>query len=88
MKITKATDKSKKLKLPRFERNLRYDLNGLYSFKTLIAELNFENKTIKRLGWWSMTSSTHYNWVCKYLREQFDFKVIPGVPFKIGSRQE
>lgn len=76
LKAMKATKLVKRLNLPRFCRNLRYDAHGLYSFQTLISEIDLQNKTIKRLGWWSRTSSGHHNWACKYLKEHFDFTEI------------
>ena len=76
LKPIKATEKGKRLKLPRFTRNLRYDVCGLYSYETLISKIDMKHKTVKRLGWWSKTSSRHHNWVCKYLKEQFDFTEI------------
>ena len=42
-KVTLATRKGKKLKFPRFERNLRYDLFGLHSYGIRIADICFEN---------------------------------------------
>ena len=74
--VIAATTKGKKLKFKQFTVNLRYDATGLYSYTTKVAELNFEDKTIKKLGWWSQSTSRHYNWTRKYLQEQFDFKEI------------
>ena len=72
-KMLKTMDKGKKLRLPRFERNLRYDAHGLYSYETLISEIDWKKKTITRLGWWSKTSSRHHNWFCQYMNELFGF---------------
>ena len=41
-----------------------------------MSEIDFVNKTIKRLGWWSPTSTKHHNFVCKYLSDLFDFTEI------------
>ena len=58
----KATEKGKKLKLPKYTKNLRYDADGICSYGTQIAELNLLNMTIRSLGKWSLTSSKHYNY--------------------------
>lgn len=73
LKMFKAMDKGKRLRLPRFVRNLRYDVHGLYSYNTLISEIDWKNKAIKRLGWWSKSSSRHHNWFCEYMNELFGF---------------
>ena len=73
-KVIGATIQGKRLKFTHFTLNLRYDSDGIYSYTTKIAELNLEDKTIKKLGWWSKTTSRHYNWTKKYLQKQYDFK--------------
>ena len=71
-----AIEKSRKLKFERFTVNLRYDANGLYSHNTKVAHFNLDEKTIQKLGWWSKTTSRHYNWCHKYFKNNFDFKEI------------
>lgn len=69
----KSMDKGKRLRLPRFRRNLSYDVRGLYSFHTHVSEIDWKQKTITRLGWWSKTSSRHHNWFCTYMNNLFGF---------------
>ena len=73
MLANEATHKGKKLKLPFSQKTLRYDSNGLYSYETKIADINFALRTIKRLGTFSTTSSRHYNRTLKHLMETYDF---------------
>jgi hypothetical protein len=37
------------------------------SYSTNVAKINYETKTAKVLGYWSQTTSTHINYVCKEL---------------------
>ena len=60
--VREATERGWKLKFARYYRNLRYDLDGIYSYGTRIAELNMLDKTIRKLGKWSITSTKHYNY--------------------------
>jgi hypothetical protein len=56
----------------RYKQNLKADYNYIYSYNTKVAEINHEEKTIKPLGWWSVTTSKHINYVgnqFKYLVE-------------------
>jgi len=38
--VRKATERGRKLKLPKYTKNLRYDADGIYSYGTQTAELN------------------------------------------------
>jgi hypothetical protein len=57
----KAIDKGKFVKLPRFQKNLKYNFDGLYSYNTRIALLDLPHRTITKLGRWSLTCTTHCN---------------------------
>ena len=61
-KAVEATQKGKGLKFPRYEKNLRYDSEGIYSYGTKIANLDLGKRTIHKLGYWSPTNSKHYNY--------------------------
>ena len=61
-KAAEATQKGKGLKFPRYEKNLRYDSEGIYSYGTKIAKLDLRMYTIQKLGYWSLSSSRHYNY--------------------------
>ena len=69
----KASDKDKFLKLPRFQANLRYNFDGLYSYRTKIAFINMPGMTIMKLGKWSVTSTTHYNYARRFLEDRYGF---------------
>ena len=47
----------------KYKQNLRATDNYIYSYETKVAEIDHETRTIKPLGWWSMTTSTHINYV-------------------------
>jgi len=51
----------------RYKKNLTIDLHHVYSYGTKVALINHQNKTIKTLGWWSVTTSKHINYVGKLL---------------------
>ena len=72
----KASDKDKFLKLPRFQANLRYNFDGLYSYRTKTAHLDLPSRTIVKLGKWSVTSTTHYNYTRRLLEDRYGFQEI------------
>ena len=49
--------------LNRYKDNLKVDYHNVYSYETKVAEIDHETRTIKPLGWWSMTTSKHINYV-------------------------
>ena len=71
-----STDREKKVKLPRYRKNLSFDAFGLYSYGTQIAELNMLDRTIRSLGKFSVTSSRHYNYARTFFREAYGFREI------------
>ncbi len=72
----KASDKGKFLELSRFQKNLKYNFDGLYSYNTRIAELNMSNRTILMRGKWSRASTTHYNYTRRLLEDRYGFREI------------
>ena len=75
-KVQKASDKGKFVKLPRFQRNLKYNFDGLYSYLTKIAHLDLSGRTIVKLGRWSVTSTMHYNYARRVLENRYGFREI------------
>jgi hypothetical protein len=73
-KALNAASKGKGLKMPRYGKNLRYNADGIYSYKTKIADLDFGFRTIRQRGYWSPTSSKHYNYAKRMLEICYDFK--------------
>jgi hypothetical protein len=47
----------------KYKQNLRATDNYIYSYETKVAEIDHATQTIKPLGWWSMTTSKHINYV-------------------------
>ncbi len=62
------------VKLPRFQRNLKNNFDGLYSCSTKISHLDLPSKTIVKLGKWSVTSTTHYNYTRRFLEDTYGFQ--------------
>ena len=72
----KASDKGKFMKLPRLQRSLKYNFDGLYSYSTKIAHLDLPSRTIVKLVKWSPTSTTHYNYTRRLLEDRYGFREI------------
>jgi len=68
--------KEKFLRLPRFQKNLKYNFDGVYSYNIRIADLNVPDKTSRKRGNWSVTSTTHYNYVHRLLEDSYGFREI------------
>ncbi len=62
------------MKLPRFQKNIKYNFDGLYSCNTNIANLDLLSRTIVKLGCWSLTNTTHYNYARRLLEEHYGFR--------------
>ena len=78
--ILETTQQGKRLKSTRFTKNPRYDWNGLYSYNTKIAEIDFENETIRQVVWASVSSQRHYNWLRNMLVEDYGFTELKAQP--------
>ena len=70
----KASDKGRFLKLPRYQKNLKYNFDGLYSYNTRIALLDLPRRSITKIGRWSVTSTTHYNYARRFLEDTYGFR--------------
>jgi hypothetical protein len=73
-------EKGKKKKFQRYSKNLRYDDEGIYSYNTKIANLDFRSKTVQKIGYWSPTSSRHYNYAMSILGSAYDFTEVEAMP--------
>ena len=58
--------------LDRYKMNLKTDDNFVYSYDTKVAEIDHINKQVTPLGWWSVTTSKHIN----YVASEYGYKVI------------
>ena len=58
--------------MKKYKQNLRNDNNYVYSYNTKVAEIDHINKTIKPLGWWSVTTSKHIN----YVGSEYNYEVL------------
>ena len=70
----KVSDADKFLKFPRFQRNLKYNFDGLYSYNTRIALLDLPHGTIIKMGRWSVTNTTHYRYARRFLEATYGFR--------------
>ena len=79
-----ATRKGKGLKMNRYGTNLRYNSEGVYSYNTKIADLDWNLRKISKRGTCSKTSSKHYNYAKSMLEMCYDFTEVspapPGAP--------
>ena len=69
-----ASDKGKFLKLPPYQKNLKHNVEGLFSYNTRIALLDLPRRTITRLGRWSVTSTAHYIYARRFLEDTYGFR--------------
>jgi len=53
------------MKLRRYNQNLRIEGNKVISYVTHVATI--DGSTLKQLGWWSMTTQKHINYVAQEL---------------------
>tara|TARA_R100000664_G_C2746039_1_gene133782 strand:+ start:503 stop:712 length:210 start_codon:yes stop_codon:yes gene_type:complete len=58
-------------KLGRYKENLLVSDDAVFSYLTRVAEIDHEKREIKPLGWWSVTTSKHINYVAR----KYDYKV-------------
>ena len=50
--------------LPRYKQNLKIDGNNVWSYSTIVAKK--DGNDLIQLGYWSMTTQKHINYVAKY----------------------
>ena len=53
------------MNLKRYKQNLRIEGNKVISYTTNVAKI--ENQNLIQLGWWSVTTQKHINYVAKEL---------------------
>jgi hypothetical protein len=53
--------------LERYNQNLKVVGNKVYSYNTLVAEINTDIRELRQLGWWSVTTQKHINYVAREL---------------------
>ena len=75
-KAEKATEKGKALKFLRYGKNLRHNSEGIYSYGNKIARLDLHHRTIEKLGYWSPTTSKHFNYAAHLLDICYEFRPI------------
>ena len=49
----------------RYKQNLKQVDNNIYSYNTIVATI--EGNTLNQLGWWSVTTQKHINYVAQQL---------------------
>ena len=60
-------------KLEKYKQNLKIVNNqDVISYTTKVAEIDHKNKQINQLGWWSVTTQKHINYVAK----EYNYKLI------------
>ena len=59
------------MKTDRYKQNLRVTDNNVYSYELKVADIDHENQEVVPLGWWSVTTSKHIN----YVGREYGFKV-------------
>lgn len=55
------------LTMNKYKANLRLDGEHVLSYNTHVATVNHNTQTVKRLGYWSKTTSKHINYVAREL---------------------
>jgi len=51
----------------KYKKNLKIDGNKVISYYTHVATIDLKNNTVTELGYWSMTTRKHVNYVGKFL---------------------
>ena len=59
-------------KFDKYKENLRATDDHVYSYETKVAKIDDANRTVKPLGYWSVTTSKHIN----YVAAQYGYKVV------------
>jgi hypothetical protein len=61
------------MKLKRYNKNLRVVDEKVYSYDTHVATINSLYKIVRVLGWWSVTTSKHINYVARELNYELEY---------------
>ena len=59
-------------KLDRYKENLLVSDNHVFSYLTKVAKINHITREVKPLGYWSVTTSKHIN----YVANEYGYKVV------------
>ena len=76
----RAREKGKGLKFNRYGKTLRYNSEGIYSYNTKIADLDFRFRTVSKRGSYSVTNTKHNNYTPRMLESCYDFHESSPVP--------
>ena len=55
------------MKFPKYKVNLTVHGNEVWSYTTHVATINPINEELHQLGWWSVTTQKHINYVADFL---------------------
>lgn len=55
------------MKLVRYKQNLKVVDNKVYSYSTHVANIYHRERVVEQLGYWSVTTQKHINYVAKIL---------------------
>lgn len=58
--------------MAKYSANLNWKNNKVFSYDTYVADIDHSNKKVIALGWWSMTTQKHIN----YVAEVFGYEVV------------
>ena len=64
-------DITKLTKMNRYKENLLVSDEAIFSYLTKVAKIDHINRIVTPLGWWSVTTSKHIN----YVANQYNYKV-------------
>ena len=53
--------------MDKYKQNLTIKGDHVISYTTHVATINRKDKTLTRLGWWSMTTTKHINYVASQM---------------------
>lgn len=70
-------------KFARFKENLRATDDHVYSYDTKVAMIDHTNKAIMPLGYWSVTTSKHINYVAR----EYGYKVVDKMYHVTGKNR-
>ena len=64
-------DITKLTKMNRYKEKLLVSDDFIFSYLTKVAKIDHINRIVKPLGWWSVTTSKHIN----YVANEYNYKV-------------
>ena len=72
VKMTPPADFTEGLRtFDKYKQNLKADNNNIFSYDTKVADIDHVKREITPLGWWSVTTSKHIN----YVASEYGYKV-------------